>query len=114
MLQSWKPPPVQQSESPGSKPQLPERLAPVLRQQLVEAQRVAAEQEQQRNEEVLEELVKWVDNTAPQLWDDNHEDALSTFTSLLEQGVARDPQTALKMVGGLYPEFNPLAAEDVP
>ena len=97
-----------------------QRLSPVeqereqLRQQLVEAQRVAAEQEQQRNEEVLEELVKWVDTTAPQLWDDNHEDALSTFTSLLEQGVARDPQTALKMVGGLYPEFNPLAAEDVP
>ena len=97
-----------------------QRLSPVeqereqLRKQLEESQRIAQQQEQQRNEEVLEELVKWVSATAPQLWDDSHEDALSTFTSLLEQGVAQDPETALKMVGGLYPEFNPLAAEDVP
>ena len=97
-----------------------QRLSPVeqereqLRKQLEESQRIAREQEHQRNEEVLEELVKWVSDTAPQLWEDDHEDALSTFTSLLEQGVARDPETALKMVGGLYPQFNPLAAEEVP
>jgi len=97
-----------------------ERLSPVeqereqLRQQLQEQRQVAAEQEQARNEEVLDGLIKWVSETAPDLWDDNNEDALTTFTTLLETGAAQDPQTALKMTGALFPQFNPTAPEDVP
>ena len=85
-----------------------------LRQRLEESQRVAAEQEQARNQEVLQGLVKWVDQTAPDLWADNNEEALTMFTTLLETGAAQDPQTALKMVGALHPEFNPTAPEEVP
>ena len=97
-----------------------QRLSPVeqerdqLRQQLAESQRVAAEQEAQRNQEVLQGLIKWVDQTAPDLWDDSNEDALSMFTTLLETGAAQDPQTALKMVGALHPAFNASAPEEVP
>lgn len=96
------------------------QLAPVeqerdqLRQQLEAAQKLAAEQEEQHNTEVLQGLVKWVDNTAPGLWDDDNEEALTTFTTLLETGAAQDPQTALKMVGALYPAFDPNAPEEVP
>jgi hypothetical protein len=85
-----------------------------LRQQLEESQRVAAAQEQARNEEVLDGLIKWVSETAPDLWQDDNEEALSTFTTLLETGAAQDPQTALKMVGALFPQFNPTAPEEVP
>lgn len=85
-----------------------------LRQQLEESQRVAAQQEEQRNQEVLQGLIKWVDQTAPDLWEDSNEDALSMFTTLLETGAAQDPQTALKMVGALHPAFNASAPEDLP
>ena len=85
-----------------------------LRQQLEESRRVAAQQEEQRNQEVLQGLIKWVDQTAPGLWDDSNEDALSMFTTLLETGAAQDPQTALKMVGALHPAFNAAAPEELP
>lgn len=85
-----------------------------LRQMLEESQRVAAQQEEQRNQEVLQGLIKWVDQTAPDLWDDANEDALSMFTTLLETGAAQDPQTALKMVGALHPAFNASAPEELP
>ena len=97
-----------------------QQLSPVeqerdqLRQKLEESQRIAAEQEHARNQEVLQGLVKWVDQTAPDLWDDDNEDALTMFTTLLETGAAQDPQTALKMVGALHPAFNPTAPEEVP
>jgi len=85
-----------------------------LRQQLERAQQEAAAQEQARNEEVLDGLIKWVSDTAPDLWDDSNEEALSMFTTLLETGAAADPQTALKMVGALHPQFSATAPEEVP
>ena len=97
-----------------------QRLSPVeqerdqLRQQLEESQRVAAQQEQARNEEVLDGLIKWVSETAPGLWEDENEEALSTFTTLLETGAASDPRIALKMTGALFPQFNATAPEEIP
>lgn len=96
------------------------KLSPVeqerdqLKQQLEEMQRISAEQEEARNQEVRDGLIRWVDNTAPELWDDENEDALSLFTSLLETGVATDPKDALVLVGAKFQKFNPSAPEELP
>ena len=97
-----------------------EKLTPLEQERLELQERLAAQeatataQEEARNQEIREGLVKWISTTAPGLWDDENENALATFTHFLETGAANDPQTALKLVGALYPKFNPLAAEPVP
>lgn len=97
-----------------------ERLSPFekereqLQAQLAESRATAESQEQARNEEVLDGLIKWVDGAAPGLWEDENELALATFTNILESGAAADPQTALKMTGALYPQFNPTAPDEIP
>jgi len=97
-----------------------QKLTPVeqerdkLRQELETIKEAAYEQEVQRNNEVMQGLVRWVDEHAPDLWDDGNEDALTAFTTQLETGASSDPKMALKVVGALFPKFNPSAPEELP
>jgi hypothetical protein len=81
---------------------------------LEQHQETAQREQVERNNQVLDELNRWVDENAPALWDDANTDALLMFESSLRTELAADPEVALRIVGAVHPAFDRSAAAAVP
>lgn len=85
-----------------------------LEQELATLREANAAAEERRNAEVLDSITSWIDKNAPDLWEDENEEALLKFSHLLQTGAAVDPDEAIKVTAVFFPKFSNDGPAEVP